>query len=77
MTGIFVVHFEGPLAVLMKDCPKKWPEKSFKENDIFSMTKAVGSTLELTAKAFFCMIGHGGGGGGCENAYKQLKIKTY
>ena len=24
-----------PRTVLMKDCPLKWPEKSFKENDIF------------------------------------------
>ena len=23
------------------------------------------------------MIGHGGGGGRCQNAQKQLKIKTY
>ena len=43
---------EGPWAVLMKDCPLKWPEKSFKENDIFSMKKIVGPTSELSAKVF-------------------------
>ena len=34
----------------MKDCPYIWPEKSVKENDIFSMKKIVGSTFELSAK---------------------------
>ena len=33
--------------------PIKWPEKSFKENDIFSMKKIAGSTLELSAKVFY------------------------
>ena len=36
----------------MKDCPYKWREKSFKENDSFSIKKIVGSTLELSAKCF-------------------------
>ena len=31
---------------------KKWPEKSFKVNDSFSIKKIVGSTLELSAKEF-------------------------
>ena len=39
----------------MKDCPYKWPEKSFIEKDIFSMEKIVGSTLELSAKVFFSL----------------------
>ena len=39
----------------MKNCPKKWPEKSFKENDIFSMKMIVGSTLELSTKVFFSL----------------------
>ena len=29
------VKRKGPLTVLMKGCPYKWSEKSFKENDIF------------------------------------------
>ena len=37
----------------MKDCPKKISEKSFKDNDIFSMKKIVDSTLSLSAKVFF------------------------
>ena len=45
----------------MKDCPLKWPEKSFKENVILFMKKIVGSTLELSAKV---LIG-------------QVSIKTY
>ena len=44
---------KGPRTVLMKDCPYKWPEKSFKENDIFSMKNRVGSTLDLSTKAVF------------------------
>ena len=36
----------------MKDCPEKWPEKYFKENDSFTIKKIVGSTLELSAKSF-------------------------
>ena len=48
--GDFAAHFKGPRTVLMKDCPQKWPEKSFKENDIFSMKKIVGSTLDLSTK---------------------------
>ena len=39
----------------MKDCPKKWPEKSFNENDIFSIKKIVGSTLDLSTKAVFSL----------------------
>ena len=31
----------GPRPVLIKDCPKKWTDKEFKENDIF-MEKIVG-----------------------------------
>ena len=39
----------------MKDCPSKRPEKSFKENDSFSIKKIVGSTLELSDKVFFSL----------------------
>ena len=39
----------------MKDCPQKWPEKSFKENDIFSMKKIVILTLELYTQVFFSL----------------------
>ena len=39
----------------MKDCPQKWPEKSFKENDIFSKKKIVALTLELSTKAVFSL----------------------
>ena len=44
---------QGHRTVLMKDCPLKWPEQSFEENDIFSMKKIVGSTLDLSTKAVF------------------------
>ena len=43
---------EELLTVLMKDCPYKLPEKIFKENDIYSMKKVVGSAHELSAKYF-------------------------
>ena len=33
----------------------KWPQKSYKENDIFSMKKIVGSTFKLSAKLFFSL----------------------
>ena len=33
--------------------PIKWPDKSFKENDFFSMKNIVGSTLEFSTKVFF------------------------
>ena len=46
---------KGPRTVLMKDCPLKWSEKSFKENDSFSIQNIVGSTLELSAKKFFSL----------------------
>ena len=46
---------QGPRTVLMKDCPKKWSEKSFKERDIFSMKKIVILTLELYAQVFFAL----------------------
>ena len=39
----------------MKDCPEKCPEKSFIENDSFSIKKIAGSTLELSAKLFFIL----------------------
>ena len=39
----------------MKDCPQKWPEKKFKENDIFSMIKIVALILELSTKAAFSL----------------------
>ena len=39
----------------MNDCPEKWPDESFKENDIFSMNKIVGSTPELSAKVFISL----------------------
>ena len=39
----------------MKDCPEKWQEKSFKENDIFSMNKIVDSTPELSANVFISL----------------------
>ena len=39
----------------MKDCHKNYKEKSFKENDIFSMKKIVGSTLDLSTKAVFVL----------------------
>ena len=40
----------------MKDCPQKWLEKSFKENDIFfSMKKIVILTLELYTQVFFAL----------------------
>ena len=44
---------KGPRTVLMKDCPEKLPEKSFNENDIFSMKKVVGSTLDLSTESLF------------------------
>ena len=52
-----VVNFfsKGLRTVLMNDCLLKWPEKSFKENDIFSMKKIVGSTPELSAKVFLSL----------------------
>ena len=40
---------------LNEGLPIKWPEKSFKENDIFSMEKIVGSTLDLSTKAVFSL----------------------
>ena len=43
---------KGPRTVLMKDCPQKWPEKSFMENNSFSIKKIAGSTLELSANCF-------------------------
>ena len=46
---------KGPQTVLMKDCPQKWPEKSFKENDNFSMKKIVGSTRDLSTEAVFSL----------------------
>ena len=39
----------------MKDCPEKWPEKSFKENDSFLIKKIVDSTLKSSAKSFFSL----------------------
>ena len=51
----FVIVNKGTRTVLMKDCPEKLPEKSFNENDIFSMKKVVGSTLDLSTKAFFSL----------------------
>ena len=36
---IFGLENQGPRTVLMKDCPQKWSEKSFKENDIFFYEK--------------------------------------
>ena len=38
---------------LNEGLPIKWPEKCFKENDIYSMKEIVGSTLDLSAKVFF------------------------
>ena len=38
----------------MKDCPYKWPDKSFEDNDPFSMETIEGSALELSA---FFLIG--------------------
>ena len=35
LTGSNLRVGKGPRTVLMKDCPLKLPEKSFKENDIF------------------------------------------
>ena len=49
------INVKGPRTVLMKDCQLKWPEKSFKESDIFSMKKIVGSTLDLSTKAVFLL----------------------
>ena len=40
---------------LNEGLPIKRPEKSFKENDIFSMKKIVGLTLELSTKAVFSL----------------------
>ena len=51
----FFGKLKGPRTVLMKDCPLKWPEKSFKENDSFSIKKIVGSTLESSAKKVFSL----------------------
>ena len=37
----------------MKDCPEKWPDKRFKENDNFfpcGTQKVVGSALKLSTK---------------------------
>ena len=48
----FVIH-QKPQTVLMMDCPQKWPDKSFKEIDIFSMETIEGSALELSAKWLF------------------------
>ena len=39
----------------MKDCPYKWPEKSSKENDSFSIKKIVDSPLKLFVKVFFSL----------------------
>ena len=53
---IFSLENQGPQTVLMKDCPQKWLEKSFKENDIFfSMKKIVILTLELYTQVFFAL----------------------
>ena len=62
--------------------------EKFKKNDIFSMKKIVGSTLDLSTKADFligqipidhiktaCLVTGGGGGGGgerCRNAQNTL-----
>ena len=46
---------KGPRVVLMTDCQLKWPNQSIKENDIFSLKKIVGSTLEIYAKGFFSL----------------------
>ena len=35
--------------------PIKWTAKSFKQNDIFSMKKILGLTLELSAKMCFSL----------------------
>ena len=40
---------------LNEGLPIKRPEKSFKENNIFSMKKIVGSTHDLSTKAIFSM----------------------
>ena len=40
---------------LNEGLPIKWPEKSFEENDSFSINRIVGSTLELSAKVFFSL----------------------
>ena len=45
----------GPRAVLIMDCPLEWTDKSFQENDIFSVVKIVGSAFELSAKGFFAL----------------------
>ena len=37
----------------MADKNGKWPDKSYKENDMFSMEMIVGSALELSAKGVF------------------------
>ena len=46
---------EGPLTVLMKNCPSKCPDKSFYENDIFSMKMiffSIGPAFELLQNCF-------------------------
>ena len=40
---------------LNKGLPIKWPEKSFKEDDIFSMKMLVILTLKLYTKVFFAL----------------------
>ena len=40
---------------LNEGLPIKLPEKSFEENDIFSMKKRVGSTIDLSTKAVFSL----------------------
>ena len=55
VNGALRVNYKkkGPRTVLMKDCPLKRPEKSFKENDIFSMKKIVGFNPRLIHKSSF------------------------
>ena len=40
---------------LNEGLPIKWPDKSFKVNEFFSIKKIVGSTLEFSTKVFFSL----------------------
>ena len=50
-----LIKYAKDLKSLNERLPIKMAEKSFKENDSFSIKKMVGSTLELYAKVFFSL----------------------
>ena len=50
-----VFHIQRTSDSLNEGLPKKWPEKSFKENKNFSIKKIVSSNLELSVKVFFSL----------------------